>query len=46
MDLIKESVDRAHNTNSVNIIIAGDFNFNMALKSNKKKLWNKWTSST
>ena len=29
MDLIKESIDRAYNTNIVDIIITGDFNFNM-----------------
>ena len=36
MDLIKESVDRAYNTNIVDIIIAGDFNFDMALNSDNK----------
>ena len=36
MDLIKESVDRAYNTNIVDIIIAGDFNFNMALNSDNR----------
>ena len=35
--LIKKSVDQAYNTNIVDIIIAGDFNFNMALNSDKKK---------
>ena len=36
MDLIKESVDRAYNTNIVDVIIAGDFNFSMALNSDNK----------
>ena len=36
MDLIKESVDRAYNANIVDIIIAGDFNLNMALNSDNK----------
>ena len=35
-NVIKESVDRADNTNIVDIIIAGDFNFNMALNSDNK----------
>ena len=36
MDLIKENVDRAYNTNIVDIIIAGDLNFNMALNSDNE----------
>ena len=37
MDLIKESIDRAYNTNIVDIIITGDFNFNM-MSNNLNKL--------
>ncbi|MCG8113232.1 MAG: reverse transcriptase domain-containing protein, partial [Candidatus Thiodiazotropha taylori] len=36
MDLIKESVDRAYNTNIVDIFILGDFNYNMALNRENK----------
>ena len=34
-NLISESVDRAHNTNTADIIITGDFNFNMNSNNNK-----------
>ena len=36
MDLIKESTDRAYNTNIVDIIITGDFNYNMISNDNNK----------
>ena len=35
-DLLKESVDRAYNTNTEDIIITGDFNFNMMSKNMNK----------
>lgn len=35
-DLISESVDRAYNTNIIDIFILGDFNFNMSTDSNNK----------
>ena len=35
-DLLKESVDRAYNTNTVDIIITGDFNFNFMSKNMNK----------
>ena len=36
-ELINESIDRAYNTNIVDIIILGDFNFNMSV-NNKNKM--------
>ena len=36
MDLIKNSTDRAYNTNIVDIIITGDFNYNMISNDNNK----------
>ena len=36
MDLIKESTDRAYNTNIVDIIITGYFNYNMISNDNNK----------
>ena len=36
MDLIKESTDRAYNTNIVDIIITGDFNYNMISNDNNR----------
>ncbi|MEW8544385.1 MAG: reverse transcriptase family protein [Candidatus Thiodiazotropha sp.] len=35
-ELINESIDRAYNTNILDIIILGDFNFNMSLNNNNK----------
>ena len=35
-DLIKESVDRAYNTNLADIIITGDFNIDMSQNNNNK----------
>ena len=35
LNMISESVDRAHNTNIAAIIITGDFNFNMNSNNNK-----------
>ena len=39
-NLILESVDRAHNTNITDIIITGDFSYNMLTNSEiKLKIW-------
>ena len=37
-NLIKESVDRACNTNITDIIITGDFNFNMSQGNNNRMI--------
>ena len=34
-NLIKESIDKAHNTNTVDIIITGDFTFDISKPQNK-----------
>ena len=35
-NLVVESIDRAHNTNITNLIILGDFNYNMMTNDNNK----------